>query len=533
MDCALVGTGRQADRVPSALESGLPVDDVLEKLDPALPVESRVLLVAAARDTYERAGTELTSDAEPLPAAAAESLPLCAPAVTVLLAELLQSAPTLLLKEALARLAAAGQIVSPGLLPELLNTREESLAGVLPRVMGERGRWLAALSESGDWLTQSAPETEEAALATWQEGRHAQRLAVLGERRRLAPAQAREWLAATWAQEKGEHRLELLAALESNLDAADTPFLEQALSDRSAQVRAAAARLLSRLPESGTARRVTERADALLSYEAPKNRSGLWSRVKSAVGAAPTGTLAVSPPTSFDTAWEKDGIAARPPKGVGERAHWLTEMLALVSPPHWEQRFEAPADELIRAALATEWAHAILLGWSRAVLAHPAEAWAATLWEAWREIQLDEALKYETGARRRMLELLLGRMSRADAEARVLELAGTPLPETPLDLATLVEVVPEPWSADYGRRLLKRLQPQLATAAAVSWMPGTWFDVLPRIAGRLPPETFPDARDLEQGLSAIDTLTPAYQRRLEELQQTVALRQRIHEEIRT
>src|SRR5262249_31671773 len=159
----------------------------------------RVLIAAALWTTYERAGRELPGELEPLPAAAAETRSACTPAAAALLNELLGFTPRELLAEALERLADAGRIVAPGLRPALLDPRDEALAAVLPRVMGERGSWLCALTQRGEWLKAPAPD---AARTLWQEGPHAARLAALQERRRARPAEALAWLAETWAQEK-------------------------------------------------------------------------------------------------------------------------------------------------------------------------------------------------------------------------------------------------------------------------------------------------------------------------------------------
>jgi len=104
--------------------------------------------------------------------------------------------------------------------------------------------------------------------------------------------------------------------------------------------------------------------------------------------------------------------------------------------------------------------------------------------------------------------------------------------ELPIGLAVLVHVVPAPWSVEHSRRFLAELAPLLASAAAATqWTPGTWFESLEPVAMRLAPAAFPDALALERDLTSIDTLPPAYRRKLEEFRDVVRLRQRIHEEI--
>jgi len=532
VEAALVGTARQPDRAQSALAGDMPVDALVAALDEGVGVERRVLLAAALHDTYARAGRVPLAGVDVVPSAGSETAPHCAPAVAALLGDLLAIRPRLLLAEALARLRGAGMIVTPALLPDLLDTQDPSLATVLPRVIGERGRWLAALVGGDDWLIADVLDPAEA-RRVWEEAPFPRRLAVLRERRHVDPADARDWLAASWAAESAEHRAQILGVVGETLVPDDAAFLEQTLGDRSANVRAAAARLLARLPGSDVAQRFAARADAMLAYEAPSAR-GLIGRMQKAVGLESAGTLAVHPPEQWDAAWERDGIAAKPPKGMGERAYWLTEMLALVALERWTQRFGTDARTLIRAAMKSEWAVPVLQGWSQAAIAVRDQAWAAALWDAWLDDvkQGDASARLESSARGAAMMALHRVMSAADAEARALALMRRTPVELPIGLAVLVHVVPAPWSVEHSRRFLAELAPLLASAAAATqWTPGTWFESLEPVAMRLAPAAFPDALALERDLTSIDTLPPAYRRKLEEFRDVVRLRQRIHEEI--
>jgi hypothetical protein len=498
----------------------------------ATSLERRLLLAAAVHDAYARAGCLPRTGADAVPPAAAEIAPHCAPSVTTLLADLLAIRPRVLLAEALERMRVAGSIVAPGLIPELLDTRDPLLAALLPHVIGERGRWLVALTGGGDWLLDDAPDPAEA-RRIWEEGPFPRRLVALRAQRRADPGAARDWVAASWAAESAEHRAQILGVVGETLHADDAAFLEQTLGDRGASVRAAAARLLARLPDSDAAQRFTARAVTMLAYEAP-SVGGIRARLQKAVGMSSAGTLAVQPPVRWDAAWERDGIAAKPPKGTGERAHWLTESLALVAPERWTRRFGADPRTLIRAALDSDWALPVLLGWSQAAMNVRDEAWAAALWDAW----LDDAKsggaspRIESSARGSAMMALHRVMSAADAEERALALMRRTPTELPIGLVVLVHVVPAPWSSDYSRRFLAELAPLLDSAAAASqWAPGTWFESLEPVAMRLAPPAIHDALALERNFSSADTLPPAYRRKLDEFRDAVRLRQRIHEEI--
>jgi hypothetical protein len=533
VEAALIGTARQPDRALDALGAELPVADLVTRIGDTMPIERRLLLAAAASDAYSRAGRMSTPDVAPIAPAAADTRPVCTPAASALIAELAALRPHLLLREALERLDAAGGIVAPARLPELLDTRDELIATVLPRVIGERGRWLAALTGDGDWLAPDAPDDEEARRA-WTEGPHALRIAVLRARRHTEPADARAWLAESWTGESAEHRAELLAALEEALGPDDVEFLEGVLSDRSVVVRNVAVRLLARIPESDAARRFANRADAMLDYEPPASKGGLRAKLAKAIGAGGVGTLTVRLPESFEPSWERDALVAKPPTGAGERAYWLVQALALVRPMHWQERFGTSPQQLIDAARATDWSFALLEGWSQATLLVRDAEWATALWDAWLELNVDaKSAQREATVRGSMLRRLHPILPRAEAEARVLELMSRPLGNLPFGLGVIVDAVPRPWSAPFATQFLTRLREQVqAAASAEQWTAGIWYETLTPVALALSPESFADALDLERRLGEIETLPPAYRRKLDELRDTVRLRQRIHQEIR-
>lgn len=525
-DIALIGTARFAEDARAALHGELPVDEFLARVDVGMSLERRVLLTAAVRAAYDRAGRSLPSNVEPFTAAPSETRATAANPVTALVMELITTQPPALLREALERLMRAELIVAPGTLPALLDVRDSRVRDILPHVIGERGRWVSTLDERAAWLLDVALEPR----TIWQEGTHAQRIAVLREQRAVAPADARAWLAETWAQEKAEHRVQFLELFGVGLSSADASLLEDALADRSIHVRASAARLLSAIADSDTAARLSARADAFLGYEPP---SGVLARVRSAIGSAAAGTLTATPPQAFEQMWERDGIAARPAKGVGERAHWLTELLALVRPAHWEERFGASARDLVRAAIESEWSQAILLAWSRAAVTHRSSVWITALWDGWRHLSLENATPTDQALRRMMREQLGLHMPPDDAEARVLEALGAPEPEMRAEYLALLEAIPVPWRDEFAHAVLR----ELARATKASTGPdqqlvrSIWIDYLERISPRLPRALFDDALALEAEMSATESLFPAQQRKLEQIRQLVQLRERIHQEI--
>jgi hypothetical protein len=200
--------------------------------------------------------------------------------------------------------------------------------------MGERGRWLAGLNPAWAWAAGAAEDT-----TTWATGSSAARRLLLSRLRATDPVAARELLASTWSTETPDDRAAFVALLATNLSMADEPFLEAALDDRRKEVRQAAAALLWRLPDSRLAARMAERARPLRL------------------------------PTEVDAGMARDGIVAKAPAGVGQRAWWLHQMVAATPLRTWAgPSVVEEVDPLLRPAFAAaaarqgdeEWALVLL-----------------------------------------------------------------------------------------------------------------------------------------------------------------------------
>ncbi|WFB08936.1 DUF5691 domain-containing protein [Streptomyces sp. LX-29] len=279
------------------------------------------------------------------------------------------------------------------LLPALLDAarartdlRPEALV-----LAGPRALWLAALnpewkfarrgaagrppaaglpSALGPAPSGDAPETTEALLRAaeprWQEGLFAERVAVLGAVRHRDPAAGLRLLAGTWATERAEDRLMFLDSLREELSAGDEPFLEAALSDRSRNVRATAAELLSALPGSALAGRMAERTRAYVTLE-----------------VAPDGTaarVAVEAPVECDGGMQRDGVVAKPPAGRGERAWWLGQLVEATPLERWSEWFGGlDAAAIVALPVADGWQPDLHAAWCRAAVRQRDTAWSRAL----------------------------------------------------------------------------------------------------------------------------------------------------------
>ncbi|WP_097971730.1 DUF5691 domain-containing protein [Streptomyces sp. gb14] len=260
------------------------------------------------------------------------------------------------------------------LLPALLDAAR-ARTDLRPQALafaGPRGMWLAGLNP--DWKfalrgsASGAPQpglTDPDAVARlWEEGLFAERVALLDAVRAQDPPAALTLLATTWPTERAEDRLMFLDSLRSGLGRADEPFLEQALSDRSRNVRATAAELLSALPESALAGRMAARA---LSCVHPDRTGAVAS-------------IAVEAPHECDADMQRDGVTAVPPTGRGERSWWLGQLVEATPLGVWEERFGGrPADELVALPVADDWADELHTAWCRAAVRQRNPRWSRAL----------------------------------------------------------------------------------------------------------------------------------------------------------
>ncbi|CAL9568006.1 DUF5691 domain-containing protein [Streptomyces sp. enrichment culture] len=370
---ALLGTDR---RTPPGSEPG-----------PGAP--GALLDAAAAETVRRRAGLRparaarrpdpAPEDSRPvLPAAAARRL-------TVLLADRpgpaaggrRGSAPDLmeLLPQWLATANSRGFAAPPETLPALLDAAR-GRTDLRPAVLtfaGPRAVWLARLNPDWRFALRVTPGTgpvppgpgvAERVRRLWDEGLFAERVALLAALRARDPGGARELLVSTWVTERAEDRLMFLDSLRTGLGAADEPFLEEALADRSRNVRATAAELLSALPGSALAARMAARAVTCVSLD------------RALVPPA----IAVEAPHECDAGMERDGVLPSPPAGRGERSWWFGQLVEAAPLRTWSARFSGRSpEEIVALPVSDGWRGELHAAWCRAAVRQRDGAWARAL----------------------------------------------------------------------------------------------------------------------------------------------------------
>lgn len=281
---------------------------------------------------------------------------------------------TELIPQWLASAGARGFRAPAELLPALLDAAR-ARTDLRPQALafaGPRGLWLAALNPEWKFALRAssnrsrlpATDNQEAVGRLWEEGLFAERVALLGAVRAQDPAAARALLATTWSTERAEDRLMFLDSLRTGLSADDEAFLEEALSDRSRNVRSTAAELLSALPDSALALRMAARATSCVN---PDRTGG-------------EGAIAVEAPHECDAAMQRDGVAPVPPSGRGERSWWLGQLVEATPLAVWRERFGGrTAEEVVALPVADGWGAELHAAWCRAAVRQRDPEWARAL----------------------------------------------------------------------------------------------------------------------------------------------------------
>ncbi|MEU1020175.1 DUF5691 domain-containing protein [Streptomyces sp. NPDC005898] len=372
---ALLGTDRRA--LPAGLTA------------PGRTAPAALLDEAAVQTVRRRAGLRPAPAATPPEPAARDPRPPAPPAARRRLATLLTGRPGTggggrrgatpdlmeLLPQWLALANARGYGAPPELLPALLDAAR-GRTDLRPQALtfgGPRALWLARLNP--DWRfalratpgggvpLPSADDTADV-RRLWEEGLFAERVALLAALRAHDTAAARDLLDSTWATERAEDRLMFLDSLRTGLSAADEPFLERALTDRSRNVRSTAAELLSSLPGSALAGRMAARAASCVAVDHVSSRP----------------TLMVEAPHECDAGMERDGVSPKPPTGRGERSWWLGQLVEAAPLAIWRTRLgrRTPA-EIVALPVADDWRGELHAAWCRAAVRQKDATWSRAL----------------------------------------------------------------------------------------------------------------------------------------------------------
>ncbi|WP_371662146.1 DUF5691 domain-containing protein [Streptomyces sp. NBC_00280] len=318
---------------------------------------------------------------------------------------------------------------------------------------GPRALWLARLNPDWRFALRSTPgggaalpgiEETERIQRLWQEGLFAERVSLLATIRAREPAAARELLETTWQTERAEDRLMFLDSLRAGLRAEDEPFLERALADRSRNVRATAAELLSALPDSALAARMAVRAGACVALDHTNS-----VEARSGTGGGPA--LVVEAPHECDAGMERDGVVAKAPAGRGERSWWLGQLVEAAPLGSWSGRLGGRTpEEIVALPVADDWQGELHAAWCRAAVRQRNADWSRALLGAPSTPEAGGPGAVSLAERAKLLATL-------DSAERADWVAGFIATHGLSEAFQLLGVCAVPWAAPLGRAVVDAL----------------------------------------------------------------------------
>ena len=492
LSAALVGTARRpAPPLAQALVAGLPAST---GADPP----AAILAAAAVLSAYRRAGRRPGEAPRSLPApAGVDERPPCSPAAVEVLELILTGevpipgGMTPLVGEWVAGAARAGCRLPAAVLPRLLDIGSSSaeLQPTLRVVLGPRGRWLAARADRWSWAIAEAldsgqgEDADEALHRRFATADRADRVALLEAARRRDPGQGRELLLSTWGRDPAAERAVLIGRLAAGLSDDDEPFLEAALDDRSSNVRAIAAELLARLPNSRRSARMADRLRPLITVDGEG--------------------LTVGRPVAPDAAARRDGVTDDAPSGMGRSAWRLAQLVAGAPLALWSNELGLDPEALVARA---DGVPELLGGLEYAVVAQIGAGYADPGWA--------RAL-----FRIRPTPAVLAALPAGVAAAELAGLIAQGLAPRQ-NVADLFAACPGPWPPPLADAVLDRYR-QLGARAALETAAS-----LPVLATRLDPSALPLVETWLFTLAG----EPALRRRVQSLAHALSLRAVIHRE---
>ncbi|MDI3405493.1 DUF5691 domain-containing protein [Streptomyces cavernicola] len=438
---ALLGTDRRRPQVsvgpgqdlPGALLDAAAVETVRRRAG-LRPTSAAVLPERAAPDTRP-----------PLPAAARRRLALLLTDRPGAGGGRRSTAPDLteLLPQWLALANDHGYAAPAELLPALLDAARgrTDLRPQALRFAGPRALWLARLNPDWKFALRTAPGGKglpdtgdaEAVQRLWEEGLFAERVALLAAVRVDAPEVARELLGGSWSTERAEDRLMFLDSLRAGLSDGDESFLERALSDRSRNIRATAAELLSALPNSALAARMADRASSCVAMDPTRS------------------AITVEAPHACDAAMERDGVVSQAPSGRGQRAWWLGQLVESTPLAAWSARLGGrSAEEITALPVHDDWRPELHAAWCRAAVRQRDAVWARALLGVPSAPEAGGPGAVSLAERAKLLAVLPG-TERADWVAGFIDAHGLSEAFQLLGVCTL------PWSGKLGRAVVDAL----------------------------------------------------------------------------
>ncbi|MEM6344137.1 MAG: DUF5691 domain-containing protein [Bacteroidota bacterium] len=221
-------------------------------------------------------------------------------------------------------------------------------------LVGERGKWLAGLHP--DWQAL-LPLADSA----WLEGNLNEQCIWLSQKRKTAPAEARDLLLSRLAQQaNAKAQAQLISCLHIGLSQADETVLQEAYHHKRKEVRQNAALLLARLPNS-------EFVQNLIDFSAE-----LWDYQQGFQIHLSDENVAVL------KAFELGKIPLAQLQ-LGEKNRLLAQLMSVIPLSHWEEKLAMVPALLLNTIADNENADWLLSSWLMAAASQGRKDWALAM----------------------------------------------------------------------------------------------------------------------------------------------------------
>lgn len=360
---ALLGTDKRAlpaDGLPAGLEEAT----ALIQQNTGIDKEEQFLQTVALAFNYRQCGIQpLHKEGITIAKAGTEEKQYAAALAIQTLKDILDTESQSLLHFWLQRCTDKQRIVVPDLVPVLLSVgvQQKKLQPLIMACCGKRGEWLSRFNN--DW-NYSTPATGE---EVWQTGSPEQRKMVLQQVRQTNPAQAREWLQKTWAQEDAATKTDLLPLLHVNISEEDIPFLESLAGEKSKKVKEQALKLLKQIPSSAIIQQYQQALQQAVQLKKEKTMLGLSSQT----------VLSFQLPANIDESIFKTGIdKLSSDKAVTDEEYILYQLTQAVPPAFWETQLQQTPAQIIQSWQKDAAGKKLLPALVNAIVTHNSRTWA-------------------------------------------------------------------------------------------------------------------------------------------------------------
>ncbi|MFT5263474.1 MAG: hypothetical protein ACI8YQ_002217 [Polaribacter sp.] len=289
----------------------------------------------------------------------------CSPNATKYLQQIMDGKYEQVLPEFFSIAKSEACFLPPEQVPTLLQQASENpgQAALLKPLMGAHAKWLAA--QHPEWSLLFA----ETAIEDWPDVGFQQRVHIFRKMRERNISVSLELLQSVWKDIDFRQKKSFLKVMRFTVCLEDEVILEVALTDKRKEVRKVAAELLQSIPESKLLQRVWQGLEELVHIK--KGKDGEEKPE-------------VQLPNEISPAMLRDGIdPSQQWLRGGLRASRLGQMMAIIPPGKWEEKFKRAPTKLIEIFAQSDYAIILLQSFSHAATLHRNDDWAIAILEFW------------------------------------------------------------------------------------------------------------------------------------------------------